>query len=67
MSETNYEHLDGTVLRETEMAVLVEVGAGLYARDVWIPRSVIEYGDAVSEKDKGLYVADWFCEKNDLT
>lgn len=32
----------------------------------WIPRSVIEGGEDVKVKDKNIWVADWFIEKEEL-
>lgn len=56
--------VNGMVIAETDMAVLLEMDAG--QGEIWIPRSVIDGGDATEENDKDPLVADWFCDKEGL-
>lgn len=63
MSETNYSPIEGTIIAETDKAVLLEQKNG---DETWIPRSVIDGGDATEEQDRDPNVADWFIDKEGL-
>lgn len=64
--DTEYEYVHGNVTRATQKAVLLSVEDLNGTREIWIPRSCIQDGEEVSVFDEGLYVAEWFCEKEGL-
>ncbi len=63
MSSTDYTIIEGTVIAETDKAVCLQRDDD---EDIWIPRSVIDGGDAMEEQDTDPLVADWFIDKEGL-
>ncbi len=51
---------DGTVIRETELAVLVETEDH---GNVWIPRSACENGDMLARGDDDIRVVNWWLRR----
>lgn len=63
MGANNYSPVTGTIIATTDKAVLLEEPNG---DEIWIPRSVIDGGDATEEQDSDPNVADWFIDKEGL-
>lgn len=70
-----YTTFDGEVVRVTDKAVLFRFAVmpmlpGLEPNkpaEKWIPRSCCEDGDAIDEGDTDICIADWFCEKENIS
>lgn len=62
----DYRCVSGIVLRASEKAVLLETEERGERRTTWVPRSVIEDGEAVEPFESDIYVASWFCEKEGI-
>ena len=61
--ETEYIPIQGIVIATTDAAILLSFSN---ENEAWIPRSVIEDGDAVEEHDHDPNTAEWFCDKECL-
>ncbi len=55
--------MEGTIIRETDLAVLVETED--YG-DIWIPRSACEGGDTLGVGDEDLFVVNWWLRREGL-
>lgn len=72
MSDTGYESIFGEVLKVTEKALFVLFETG---DTIWVPRSVVEEGEAIAapseflpDEDRvvELQVARWFAQRENL-
>jgi hypothetical protein len=63
MSRDDAVEVRGTRLRETDLAMLVDLGD----REVWIPFSVIEGSIRAKGSNVVLLVQGWFARKEDLS
>jgi len=61
--ETEYVPIKGEVQAVTDKAVFLQQPNG---NETWVPRSVIDGGDAVEESDCDPNIAEWFCDKEGL-
>lgn len=55
--------IDGTVIRETDLAVLVKTDD---FGDVWIPRSACEAGESLSVGDDDIRVSNWWLRREGM-
>ena len=59
----SFRIVEGEVRRVTDLAILYFTTD---EQEVWIPRSVIDEGDAVAEGDTDIGVRRWFVEREGL-
>jgi peroxiredoxin family protein len=63
MSRDDEVEVSGTRLRETEKAMLVDLGE----REIWVPFSVIASSIRARGNEVSFFVAGWFARKEDLS
>lgn len=64
MSGDDYYELTGSkVIRTTPRAVLLRLDD---MNEVWVPRSVCQFGDSLDEDDTNVSVQSWWAEREDL-
>lgn len=62
-----YVALLGEVIKTTAKAVLVD-REGVYGhkKEMWIPRSQIQYGDGINIGFRAVMISTWFAEKEGI-
>lgn len=59
-----YVLIDGYIVKRAQDKAVLVVKAG--GQEVWIPRSLIEQGDAADVGETDLAVQEWFVLRNSL-